>query len=90
MNDSWGYEVGDTVLLEVAAGLTAAFPSHMVARHGGEEFAIVVPGVLSETNADDVVARIRDALAPVIRLDGHPLTITTSIGIAFEQPDGST
>jgi diguanylate cyclase (GGDEF)-like protein/PAS domain S-box-containing protein len=90
VNDSLGHEVGDTVLLEVAAGLTAAFPSLMVARHGGDEFAVVVPGVSAESHAHDVVARICHALAPVVRLDGHPLTITTSIGIAFAQPGGST
>ncbi len=90
VNDSLGHEVGDTVLLEVAAGLTAAFPSLMVARHGGDEFAIVVPGVSGESHAHDVVARICHALAPVVRLDGHPLTITTSIGIAFAEPGGST
>ena len=90
INDSLGHEIGDTVLLDVAAGLTAAFPTLMVARLGGDEFAIVVPGVSSESHAHDVVATICHGLSPMIRLDGHPLTITTSIGIAFEQPGGST
>ncbi|MEO8899011.1 MAG: EAL domain-containing protein [Candidatus Dormibacter sp.] len=89
VNDSLGHEVGDTVLLEVAAGLTAAFPSLMVARHGGDEFAIVVPGVASESHADDVVEHICHALTPVMRLDGHPLTVTASIGIAFAPAGGS-
>jgi diguanylate cyclase (GGDEF)-like protein/PAS domain S-box-containing protein len=90
VNDSLGHEVGDTVLLEVAAGLTAAFPSLMVARHGGDEFAVVVPGRSGDSHAHEVVARICQALTPVVRLDGHPLTITASIGIAFGQPGGST
>jgi diguanylate cyclase (GGDEF)-like protein/PAS domain S-box-containing protein len=89
VNDSLGHEVGDAVLLKVAAGLTAEFPDLMVARHGGDEFAVVVPGTTSESNAHDIVARMRTTFTPVLRADGHPVTVTASIGIAFAAAGGS-
>jgi diguanylate cyclase (GGDEF)-like protein/PAS domain S-box-containing protein len=89
VNDSLGHEVGDAVLLKVAAGLTAEFPELMVARHGGDEFAVVVPGSTGESNAHDIVARIGTTLTPVYRVDGHPVTVTASIGIAFAPAGGS-
>jgi diguanylate cyclase (GGDEF)-like protein/PAS domain S-box-containing protein len=90
INDSLGHEVGDSILVEVAASLTAAFPDFMVARPGGDEFAVVVPGSASESNAKDVAAQICAALPQVVRVDGHPVTVTASIGIAFAQGDGSS
>jgi diguanylate cyclase (GGDEF)-like protein/PAS domain S-box-containing protein len=89
VNDSLGHEVGDAVLIKVAAGLTAEFPDLMVARHGGDEFAVVVPGTTGESDAHDMVARIRTTLTPVFRADGHPVTVTASIGIAFAAAGGS-
>ncbi|HEX4579162.1 MAG TPA: diguanylate cyclase, partial [Candidatus Dormibacteraeota bacterium] len=61
VNGSLGHVVGDSVLIEVAARLTAAFPGAMVARHGGDEFAIVISGFASDSEA---VARIGRALSP--------------------------
>jgi diguanylate cyclase (GGDEF)-like protein/PAS domain S-box-containing protein len=83
INDSLGHEVGDAVLLQLAAGLTAELPDLLVARHGGDEFAVVVPGIATVSNAYDTVARICSALTPVIRADGHPVHVTASIGVAF-------
>ena len=89
VNDSLGHEFGDAVLLKVAAALTAEFPDLMVARHGGDEFAVVVPGTTSESNAYNIVARIRTTLTPMFRADGHPVSVTASIGIAFTAAGGS-
>ena len=90
INDSLGHEVGDSVLVEVAASLTGGFPDLMVARPGGDEFAVVVPGVISESHAQEVAAQICAALPPIVRVDGHPVTVTASIGIAFAHADGSS
>lgn len=90
INDSLGHEVGDSVLVEVAASLTGAFPDHMVARPGGDEFAVVVPGAGSESDAHDVAEQICRALPQVVQVDGHPVTVTASIGIAFAHADGSS
>ena len=90
INDSLGHEVGDRVLIEVASSLTGGLPDLMVARPGGDEFAVVVPGAASESAAHDVAEQICRALPQVVRVDGHPVTITASIGIAFAHADGSS
>jgi diguanylate cyclase (GGDEF)-like protein/PAS domain S-box-containing protein len=90
INDSLGHEVGDSVLVEVAASLTGGFPDLMVARPGGDEFAVVVPGAGFESQARDVAAQISRALPQVVQIDGHPVTVTASIGIAFAHGDGSS
>ena len=85
VNDTHGHLVGDAVLRDVAALLTAAVrSSDMVGRYGGEEFLVVLP----ETDDEGATAfadRIRERVAGH-RFDpwgdGRALAMTTSIGVA--------
>lgn len=84
LNDEWGHPAGDKVLKSVAATIRrAARQTDLVARIGGEEFAVVVPN----TSADAVMAaaeRIRAAVetAP-IHLRQSRVAVTISVGAAM-------
>ncbi|MEX0776769.1 MAG: GGDEF domain-containing protein [Phycisphaeraceae bacterium] len=82
-NDTYGHQIGDRVLVELAQMLKKAAPTGLVARYGGEEFAIVVPATDRVTGAA-LAERIRALVAatPIVTDDGQSLSITVSIGVA--------
>lgn len=89
INDSLGHHVGDQILAETARRLTAATrTTDTVARHGGDEFIVLLPDV---TNASDL-AHIAEILVASV---GKPhtvgemeLTVTPSIGVTIWPTDG--
>lgn len=83
INDSRGHHAGDAVLVKTAALLLAqARPYDEVARYGGEEFAILLP----ETSLEDaakIAERLREGIASQnIVVDGKPVPVTASFGVA--------
>lgn len=83
INDSFGHEAGDKVLLAIAQLLTGcARIMDVVARVGGEEFAIILP-TTDAAGAMEVAERMRMAVAQANWL-AHPVTI--SVGVAALQP----
>ena len=91
INDRYGHDRGDQVLMEVARRLRSALwrPGDMVARVGGEEFALILPEV-DVPGAEVVVRRIMHRLAekPVELDGGKSVPVTMSFGIADCQPEG--
>jgi diguanylate cyclase (GGDEF)-like protein/PAS domain S-box-containing protein len=80
VNDSFGHEVGDQVLVEVTARLSRLLrSSDTLARLGGDEFVIVLEDVHSHQDVDDVVDRIHAVLNQPVRLStGGEASIATS------------
>lgn len=84
VNDTYGHAVGDIVLVHAARVLgDMARKTDIVARLGGEEFVIVMPGA-SDEQARAVAERIRAFLAdePITTPDGKSLRVTSSVGLA--------
>jgi diguanylate cyclase (GGDEF)-like protein len=83
INDSYGHQVGDDVITGVVARLVAR-TSGIVGRYGGEEFALLLPGVSS--SADAVGEALRAAVADEpIDTRGGPVTVTISVGVAVRR-----
>src|SRR5215472_11709114 len=90
VNDTLGHAVGDRLLRQVAHRLTHSVrPGDLVARMGGDEFAVLLPAVKEAAAAREVAARLRAAVAEPIRLEGMSFVIEVSIGIAMF-PDDAT
>ncbi|MEU1585373.1 EAL domain-containing protein [Micromonospora sp. NPDC005710] len=84
VNDALGHAVGDRLLVEVSARLTDVQPRpQMIARLGGDEFAIVMTGLTDVAEARELADRVVEALAEPVPLDGLPLDVGGSIGIAL-------
>ncbi|WFE38801.1 EAL domain-containing protein [Micromonospora sp. WMMD998] len=84
VNDALGHAVGDRLLVEVSARLIdVADDGELVARLGGDEFAIVVPRLAGIEAARERADRVVAALAEPVPLDGLPLDVGGSIGVAL-------
>lgn len=83
VNDALGHAVGDRLLVEVSARLTEVAGGDLVARLGGDEFAIVLTGLTDVAEARERADRVVAALAEPVTLDGLPLDVGGSIGVAL-------
>jgi diguanylate cyclase (GGDEF)-like protein/PAS domain S-box-containing protein len=93
INDSRGHAVGDELLRAVADLLRSALPSgDTLGRIGGDEFAVICPGVRHEGDALERAAAIHEAIGGLVEVPGVGSFFTTmSVGIAIardaETPD---
>ncbi|MFI6156531.1 putative bifunctional diguanylate cyclase/phosphodiesterase [Kitasatospora sp. NPDC051170] len=88
INETLGHHIGDQLLIAVATrlrhGLTDSHPhpgSHLVARMGGDEFAVLVPDSAGSEQLTGLAARILEALERPFDVAGHRLVITASVGV---------
>jgi diguanylate cyclase (GGDEF)-like protein len=88
VNDTFGHDVGDLVLREVAGVLRESTRTEdLVARYGGEEFVLALP-VVAPDQATERAERIRAALSErTIAAAGVFLSVTASLGLAFAPAD---
>lgn len=88
INDSWGHAVGDAVLRETASRLLASVrASDMLARIGGDEFAVLMHGAFTLSDIESVAQRIVRCLEAPFWLGDLQLSVRTSIGIARAPED---
>lgn len=87
-NDTYGHLAGDQVLRQIAGVVHhRARAADVLARTGGEEFSMILPGTVLE-NAGTLAEAIRQAVADtVFRYEATTLSITISMGVAQWQPD---
>ena len=91
VNDEFGHDVGDQLLVAVAKRMTACTRSaDTVARLGGDEFAVLINSRTAAGDAEEVSERLADALTRPFMIDGHELLLGASIGRAVYPIDADT
>jgi diguanylate cyclase (GGDEF)-like protein/PAS domain S-box-containing protein len=93
VNDTLGHHVGDLVLKEVAARLSAHVrDSDTVARMGGDEFTVILSGISREQDPIASITLVAEKLihdlARPYRIEGHEVVLTASIGVVSYPEDG--
>jgi diguanylate cyclase (GGDEF)-like protein/PAS domain S-box-containing protein len=83
INDRFGHNAGDAVLIEVARRLSRAVrDGDTVARLGGDEFVILADG-LGRADAQDLAVRLRNEIIQPIRAEGRAVRVGASFGIGW-------
>lgn len=91
LNDTFGHRVADGVLQQVAVRLRRATrESDTVARIAGDEFCIIAPQIVVRDDAIRVAQKCLEALKTPLEVNGEPILVGISIGIAMYPHDGDT
>jgi diguanylate cyclase (GGDEF)-like protein/PAS domain S-box-containing protein len=91
INDSLGHDVGDAVLVEIAARLRANMREEdTVARVGGDEFVLVINDQSSPERVADLIERIRRGINTPVETGGREVTTGASIGVSLFPRDGKS
>ncbi len=82
VNDAFGHHAGDRLLQEVARGFRERSNGHLLARVGGDEFAVVVTGPAAVKIACDLGWRLISFVSDPFEIDGRMISVGTSVGVA--------
>jgi diguanylate cyclase (GGDEF)-like protein/PAS domain S-box-containing protein len=91
VNDTLGHSFGDELLRVVADRLGSVLrEGDTIARMGGDEFTVLLTDLRDPRDAARIAEKLLTTVAEPLRIEGHELFVTTSIGIAVFPNDGDT
>ena len=89
VNDRYGHDVGDELLVAVAQRLRAHIrSSDLVARVGGDEFVLMATALADERAAHELGLKLCDAFVPPFVVAGEPVQVGLTAGYALAPADG--
>jgi len=91
VNDSFGHEMGDVLLCEVAARLRKVIrPTDVIARLGGDEFVVAAHCASGQPAAQRIADKLLDVLTAPVPVGGIDVIVGASIGISMYPQDART
>lgn len=90
VNDNFGHDTGDQLLIEVAERIKATIrEDDTISRQGGDEFALLLSDLESVEQCKAMLERIHHALSLPFQINGHTHQISASSGVTFYPSDNS-
>ncbi|MCV0395109.1 MAG: diguanylate cyclase [Rhizobiaceae bacterium] len=91
VNDRFGHQAGDDLLVDIARRLSATIREHdTVARLGGDEFAVIQTGIHTRQDAAVLAGRLVRSFERPFSAGAHSVAIGVSIGVALTPHDGTS
>lgn len=91
VNDRYGHDVGDELLKVIASRLAHTVrKGDSISRHGGDEFACLLPDVATEAQAKVIARKLQDAISAPSQVGPVRLSVDPSIGVALYPRDAPT
>ena len=88
VNDTFGHETGDALLVEIAKRIIAiSRATDTVARLGGDEFVLLFPEISGEEECRHMLSRIMETIRLPLNVNGYEIQISASIGISIYPED---
>ncbi|MFN3373556.1 MAG: putative bifunctional diguanylate cyclase/phosphodiesterase, partial [Chloroflexus sp.] len=90
VNDTLGHAIGDLLLIQVARRFELCVrATDTLARHGGDEFLLVLPEINSPQQVTAIARRLHEALEQPFVINGHEIFVSVSIGASLYPIDGT-
>lgn len=90
INDTYGHQIGDKVLVAVGSRLAESISeSDFAARLGGDEFAIIASNIQNYASAQQFAANVQTVLQSTVYMENIAYSVKASIGLAVYPDEGA-